>query len=231
MKDNFHEQIQVLRAIFSRSNEIVYDDLSERLTYNAFDDQLQCVAFSTNVYANDMIIVDSNVLTNDELKELRAKTYVTTTLYDLFTTLKDYYDHLMMKRTKENLSLIENTVSMLMKIDHMRSPNVYMKHLDQWSNQLSITGRVLVLSHPIFILIEGTNENIRKFIVRLKTETVDIDSRGRPCKERLLTQLIELNNHSSKFTNFQRIEFNNHQELLSYLKNHNYEQLLDCITR
>lgn len=32
---------------------------------------------------------------------------------------------------------------------------------------------------------------MQKFLIRLKTETVDIDSRGRPCKERLITQLIE----------------------------------------
>ena len=31
----------------------------------------------------------------------------------------------------------------------------------------------------------------------MKTENVDVDSRGRPCKERLLTQLIDLPDHPS----------------------------------
>lgn len=35
-------------------------------------------------------------------------------------------------------------------------------------------------------------------MIKLKTETIDIDSRGRPCKERLLTQIVELNNHLSE---------------------------------
>jgi hypothetical protein len=48
-----------------------------------------------------------------------------------------------------------------MKIDHMRSPNIYMKHLRQWTDELNITGRVFVIPHSIFILIEGKNEILK----------------------------------------------------------------------
>ncbi|CAF0980132.1 unnamed protein product [Adineta ricciae] len=233
MRENLNEQLEVLRAIFCRTNELVYDDLTERITYNAFDDQLQCVGFSVSVYTNDMIIVDSNVLSNDELKQFRAKTCgvatTTTTLYDLFSTLKDSYEQLIIQRAKQDSRVKECLKSTLMSIDHMRSPNVYMKRLHQWADQLLLTGRVLVIPHHIFILIEGTNEDIKQFIVKLRTETVDIDSRGRPCKERLLTQLAEICTDSSKFSNFERIEFETRQELLLYLTKHEYEQLHDHI--
>ncbi|CAF2153018.1 unnamed protein product [Rotaria magnacalcarata] len=79
------EQIEVLKAIYSRRNEIVYDDVSQIITYNAFDDNLQCIGFSTRVYMNNAIIVESNILTNDEFKQLREnaclkKYYSTMTL-------------------------------------------------------------------------------------------------------------------------------------------------------
>jgi len=110
---------------------------------------------------NNMIIIESKILTKDELKQLQANAYLTTTLYDLFTTLKNFYDELMMKRTKKIQQLEEYSSSFLMKIDHMRSPNVYMKHLRQWADELNITGRVFVIPHGIFILIEGKNEILK----------------------------------------------------------------------
>jgi hypothetical protein len=36
-----------------------------------------------------------------------------------------------------------------------------MKHLRQWTEELDITGRVLVVPHEIFILIEGRNEKLK----------------------------------------------------------------------
>jgi hypothetical protein len=108
-----------------------------------------------------MIIIESKILTNEEMKQLQAKACLTTTLYDLFITLKSFYDELMMKRMEEVKDLEEYSASFLMKIDHMRSPNVYMKHLRQWTEELDITGRVLGVPHEIFILIEGRNEKLK----------------------------------------------------------------------
>lgn len=44
-----------------------------------------------------------------------------------------------------------------------------------------------------FNVWNGDVKFVQKFIVKLRTENVDIDSRGRSCKERLLTQIVELN--------------------------------------
>lgn len=159
--DLMNDEIEILQAIYCRPNEIVYDQFSERIVYNAFDDQLQTIGFSTNVYLNRMIIIESKILTNEEMKQLQAKACLTTTLYDLFITLKSFYDELMGKRMEEVKDLEEYSASFLIKIDHMRSPNVYMKHLRQWTEELDITGRVLVVPHEIFILIEGRNENLK----------------------------------------------------------------------
>lgn len=156
-----NEEIEILKSIYCRPNEIIYDDLLQRIIYNAFDDNLQTIAFSVNVYINNMIIIESQILTKDELKQLQTNACLTTTLYDLFIELKSFYDELMIKRTKKIEKFEEFSSSFLMKIDHMRSPNVYMKHLKQWTDELNITGRVMVIPHEIFILTEGNNEKLK----------------------------------------------------------------------
>lgn len=156
-----NEQIEVLKAIYSRSNEFIYDDVSETIIYNAFDDHLQTIGFSVKIYLKKMIIIESQILNRNELKQLQANACLTMDFYDLFTCLKNLYDELMMKRTKEIKQVDECSSTILMKIDHMRSPNVYMKHLRQWTDELDITGRVLVIPHEIFILIEGINDKLK----------------------------------------------------------------------
>jgi hypothetical protein len=156
-----NEQIEVLKSIYSRPNEFLYDNLSEIIVYNAFDDHRQTIGFSTKIYSNKMIIIESQILTRNELKQLQANACLTTDFYDLFTSLKNFYDELMIKRTKEIKQIDEYSSTILMKIDHMRSPNVYMKHLRQWTDELDITGRVLVVPHGIFILIEGRNDKLK----------------------------------------------------------------------
>ena len=208
------ESVEVLRAIYSRPNELLVDEQAETITYNAFDDQDDSIGFSVIVFKNLSIIVDSQQLTNEQLKQLRAQASLTSTLYDLFTGLKSFYEELMKKRREETVKAEEDSSTVLIKIDHMRSPTIYMKHLRQWTQECQITGRVLVIPRDIFLLIEGTQENLKvgpidrsdpplvcpfqRFVVKFKTETVDIDSRGRPCKERLSTQIIQLSPHPAR---------------------------------
>lgn len=157
-----NEEIDILKSIYSRPNEIIYDDLSQTMIYNAFDDHLQTIGFSVKIFMNHSIIIESQLLTKDELKQLQTIACLKTTFYDLFTSLKDFYDELMMKRTKKIEESVEDIpATFLMKIDHMRSPNIYMKYLKQWTDELNITGRVLVIPHEIFILIEGNNEKLK----------------------------------------------------------------------
>ena len=156
------EQVHVLQAIYCRPNEITYDDLARTITYNAFDENAQVVGFSATVYENDLVVVDSDRLTKEELRDLRTRACLTTTMFDLFGTLKELYDELMTKRTEEAVLVQDDKRStMLMKIDHMRSPTLYMKHLRQWTNELNVTGRVLAIPHGIYILVEGANDDLK----------------------------------------------------------------------
>lgn len=153
--------MEVLRAIYCRPNELLVDEQAETITYNAFDDHQDSIGFSVIVFKNLSIIVDSQRLTNEQLKQLRAQASLTSTLYDLFVDLKSFYEELMKKRREETMEVEEDSSTILIKIDHMRSPTIYMKHLRQWTQECNITGRVLVIPREIFLLIEGTQENLK----------------------------------------------------------------------
>mmetsp|Transcript_1151 Transcript_1151/g.3111 ORF Transcript_1151/g.3111 Transcript_1151/m.3111 type:complete len:458 (-) Transcript_1151:91-1464(-) len=49
----------------------------------------------------------------------------------------------------------------------------------------------------IFVGIMGDKENVRRILKRWRTSRVDVDARGAPCLERMLTVLIEGSLHSS----------------------------------
>ena len=87
------------------------------------------------------------------------------------------------------------------EIDHMRDRKNYLKTLSRWSKDLSVTGRVIFCnaSRRIFLLLTtpggdeddvGGGDALKDFLVRLRTTNVDVDSSGRPCKERLATVLV-----------------------------------------
>uniref|UniRef100_UPI003AAB14C0 RWD domain-containing protein 3 n=1 Tax=Centroberyx gerrardi TaxID=166262 RepID=UPI003AAB14C0 len=81
-------------------------------------------------------------------------------------------------------------------LDHIRSRNRYVKLLERWTQQLQLTGRLL-LGRPILVLLQGARPNIKEFCHLLKTVKVDVDSSGRKCKERMMKILSETPSSSS----------------------------------
>ena len=84
----------------------------------------------------------------------------------------------------------------LTEIDHMRDRKNYLKVLAQWANDLSLQGTVIFCNSTKRILlilassdpVNGSNY-FKEFHVKLRTTNVDVDSAGRPCKERMATVL------------------------------------------
>ena len=157
-----NEQIEVLKSIYSRPNEFLYDEHDQSIVYNAFDDQQQTIAFSVHISSNQIIRLQSQSLTQDEFKQFQAQLSSNEEdFYELFNRLKEFYDELIVKRKVEVTDIVESISVILMKIDHMRSPNVYMKHLRQWTNELNISSRVWIIPQGIYLLIEGTKEQLK----------------------------------------------------------------------
>ena len=63
---------------------------------------------------------------------------------------------------------------------------------------LELNGFVWIRKHPLICLF---GEQTEKFITRLKTETVDVDSKGKSCKEKMSKILYhEILTKSDEFT-------------------------------
>ena len=87
------------------------------------------------------------------------------------------------------------------QIDHMRNRTGYLKILSKWANQLRL--KILVIQklftkrQQYLVFIQGSNEDSKTFLKNLKTHTVDVDSNGKPCKERLLNVVCTLNSENN----------------------------------
>ncbi|XP_026234330.1 RWD domain-containing protein 3 [Anabas testudineus] len=83
----------------------------------------------------------------------------------------------------------EQWISVLL-LDHIRSRNCYIGLLECWTQQLQLTG-MLLLGRSILVILQGAKPDIKKFCRLLKTVKVDVDSSGKKCKERMMKVLIE----------------------------------------
>ncbi|XP_060583364.1 RWD domain-containing protein 3-like, partial [Ruditapes philippinarum] len=104
----------------------------------------------------------------------------------------------------------ENIWTDILHIDHMRSKNKYCKTLEKWAAELTLCGKILFCNKLIIIILQGDIKNIKDFIVRLKTVSVDVDSKGHSCKERMMTVLCE---HQHNISDIIRFKDFNRQEL------------------
>jgi len=82
----------------------------------------------------------------------------------------------------------------ILKIDHMNDADGYRKILRNWARALALSGRVLYANsgkrvHGVFVVLHGAPSSVSTFLQRLRTENVDVDRSGRPCKERQSTVL------------------------------------------
>ncbi|CAH1243128.1 RWDD3 [Branchiostoma lanceolatum] len=85
----------------------------------------------------------------------------------------------------------EDSWLVLLHLDHMRARGKYVKTIVKWTKELSLTGRLLFQERLILILLLGSLRNIKEYITRQRTRSVDVDSAGRSCKERMLRVLWE----------------------------------------
>ena len=76
----------------------------------------------------------------------------------------------------------------IVKLDHMRNRQKYLKHLKKWSNELCVGVSVFVLKEVRFaVILRGDRRDVDQFLVNWKTQCVDVDAKGKPCKEKLMT--------------------------------------------
>ncbi|KAI9565794.1 hypothetical protein GHT06_009589 [Daphnia sinensis] len=83
----------------------------------------------------------------------------------------------------------EYEYTVIAHLHHIRSRTIYVKTLSQWFRELNLHGVLIYYRRWIFLMVSGNKNNLQLYLKRHRTQNVDIDSVGRPCRERLLTVL------------------------------------------
>lgn len=111
-------------------------------------------------------------------------------------------------------------VTTLLSLDHMRAKNKYLKTLEKWCAELGVAVVVIFQDKCIYILLQGPESQVRQYIVLHKTVSVDVDSKGRSCKERMLTVLDQkaLTEEQVRLCGFQVKEYASRQETESFFR-------------
>jgi hypothetical protein len=98
----------------------------------------------------------------------------------------------------------------VIEIDHMRDSKQYTKTMRQWMKQLDLCGSLFhcnsmttsttcsdstasTMWKGIYLVLIGKNDkgSCDEFQKRLRSQSIDIDSKGRPCKERVASVLFQ----------------------------------------
>ena len=88
----------------------------------------------------------------------------------------------------------------LLHLDHMNDHRGYTKLLQKWCSQLKLGGVIFLSLHcdprprHIFAVLDSptTMGGTGEFLTRLRTQNVDVNMRGQPCKERMSTVVADL---------------------------------------
>ncbi len=92
-----------------------------------------------------------------------------------------------------SLGEVADTLEAVLAIDHMNDRAGYTRLLARWTQQLLSGGRLLYAvgggrqARNLVLVLHGTRDGIKAFVQQLRTEKVDVNRAGRPCKERQAT--------------------------------------------
>ncbi|XP_078500251.1 RWD domain-containing protein 3 [Lissotriton helveticus] len=107
------------------------------------------------------------------------------------------------------------TWTMLLQLDHMRSKSKYVRTVEKWASDLSLSGRLMFMGKLILILLQGEKGRIKEYMVLQKTSKVDVDSCGKKCKEKMISVLYEAGTpkEQPRFLEFEVTEYSSLDEL------------------
>ena len=103
---------------------------------------------------------------------------------------REKYQLMETEERKEAQIVEEQRELLVIKIDHMRNSADYVKTLEKWCEQLGVQAVLLISGDQgLVFILEGQKSNTAHFIINWKTTNIDVDIRGKPCKERMITIL------------------------------------------
>ncbi|XP_060064764.1 RWD domain-containing protein 3-like [Ylistrum balloti] len=189
------------------------------------------------------VSIVSAYLRRDQLSKLRQETSMLAQslqgqamLADLISFVQEYIDKTHSEFTDQSGAMLHGTFHIgsqselwtaLLQLDHMRGRNKYVKTIQNWCTELGLEGKLLFQGKLILILLQGPQSKIKDFIIRQKSVRVDVDSRGRSCKEKLMRVLCEQRSSSSskRFTEFEVKDCETPRELQNVFTETGHEDL------
>ena len=105
--------------------------------------------------------------------------------------------------------------SLFARIDHMRDDNLYYNNFKKWTDELDITGRLIIVECNlgysknrmiVLLIFSKTKENINNFIKKWRTECVDINARNEPCTEKMMDIISIKPNKKNIYKDFKMIK-------------------------
>ena len=70
------------------------------------------------------------------------------------------------------------------RVHHMHDQRGYTKYLQNWADEFGIWGGLLTWGRCILLVTGGSSEAVSDFFQQYRTNAVDVDSKGRKCKEK-----------------------------------------------
>jgi hypothetical protein len=123
---------------------------------------------------------------------------------------------------------LNNKKRIILRFDHMRDRSGYLRKLKELCDSLSIHGQIYFMGHEIRCCLEGLSCDIAEFLRLLRTTCMDVDSSGRPCKERMVQILHESDISSKAFDSFAVLEDLQISDFSNHIRNLHIDADLFC---
>ncbi|XP_026690444.2 RWD domain-containing protein 3-like [Ciona intestinalis] len=218
-------ELQSLESIFCQDGEFTIEernvDLVKLTIFNSVQGlKFQCILTKNYPHTPPLVHVLVPHQTKSQNAELQAelKSYLTQNnflgepmLFNVISWVMDTQTHAATEKEAEVSD--EPLSTTLLQLDHMRSKSNYLRTLKSWTSQLNINGYVAFYNRFIFIGLQGCSSNLKEFVHRIKTQKIDVDSKGQPCKEKMMKVLCPIEVRESNLNEFKVYELTSAAEL------------------
>ncbi|GBN65287.1 RWD domain-containing protein 3 [Araneus ventricosus] len=166
------------------------------------------------------------ILVEKEIRDNAEELVGSPMIMDLVIKSQEIFENHFIKHelSQEKVLEHEDNHTAVILIDHIRQRNRYLKALRTWASELNVVGVLMFCHKWIFLIIQGSKKKVKEYIIHHRTTCIDVDSSGKPCKEKMSKILFE-GDSLKCFTSFLVEELSTLKDLEEYLKYINLESI------
>ncbi|KFM66882.1 RWD domain-containing protein 3, partial [Stegodyphus mimosarum] len=242
MDFTFDDELECLKSSYSADEVIYWNCNGARILKFTLKDAA-CITFEIpeayphippqiSLASSDLFNAEKSTI-EEEIRNYATKIVGSPMIMDLVIKLQQILEEKKMKETLKSKTLMLRTQDYFLaviQIDHMRNKNKYSKLLTSWVSELDLHGALIFCQRWIFLILQNSKKNIKEFITRLKIVPIDVDSSGKPCKEKMCKILYEGTGFNS-FSSFSTEELKTLNDLEDFMTAQNLENIYKEIMR